>query len=116
LKDTLGSLGNIEISNEVFAAISSYAAANSFGVKGMAVRSVKDGIVRLLGKDAADKGVKIVFTENGLDIELHIIVKHGINIGAVSHQIMREVKYTVGKLTGETVNRVDICIDSVLSD
>ena len=109
-------MGNIEISNDVFAAICGYAAANSFGVKGMAVRNVKDGFVKLLGIDAVDKGVKIVFTENGLEIELHIIVKHGINIVAVSKQIMNEVRYVVNRLTGETVSRVEIYIDSVLAE
>jgi uncharacterized alkaline shock family protein YloU len=109
-------LGSIDISNSVFAAISGYAATNSFGVKGMAARNVRDGLVRLIGMDAVDKGVKVVFTENGLEIELHIIVKHGINIMAACRQIMSQVKYIVGKLTGETVSRVDICVDSVLVD
>ena len=42
--------GSIEISNEVFTVISGHAATNCFGVKGMAFRNMKDGIVSLLGK------------------------------------------------------------------
>ena len=109
-------LGNMDIASEVFAAICGYAAVNSFGVKGMAVRGVKDGLVRLLGIDAVDKGVKIVFTETGMEIELHIIVALGVNIRAACRQIMNHVKYVVERLTGEAVSRIDICVDSALAE
>ena len=39
--------GIIDITNEVFTLISGHAATNCFGVKGMAQRNVKDGIVSL---------------------------------------------------------------------
>ena len=40
--------GEVTISNAVFTAITGAAATNCFGVKGMAYRSMTDGLVRLL--------------------------------------------------------------------
>ena len=51
--------GAIEITNEVFTMISGNAATNCFGVKGMAQRNVKDGIVGLLKKENVSKGVEM---------------------------------------------------------
>ena len=50
-------LGNISITSEVFTNIAGAAATSCFGVKGMAVRSMTDGLVHLLRKEAMGKGV-----------------------------------------------------------
>ena len=109
--------GTIEISNEVFSAISGCAATNCFGVKGMGMRSVGDGLVHLLKGEAISKGVHISFSpDDSLEIELHIIIKHGVNITALSRSIMSEVSYHVSRLTGVTVKSVNVCIDSIMPD
>ena len=54
--------GEIGISNAVFTTITGAAATNCFGVKGMAYRSMTDGIVHLLRPEAMSKGVKVIIT------------------------------------------------------
>ena len=49
--------GEISISDAVFTNITGNAATNCFGVKGMAFRSMTDGLVHLLRKEAMSKGV-----------------------------------------------------------
>ena len=49
--------GEITISNAVFTNITGAAATNCFGVKGMAMRSVTDGLVRLLQPQNMSNGV-----------------------------------------------------------
>ena len=44
-------LGYIEITSEVMAGIAGYAASSCFGVKGMTIRSMSDGLAHLLGHD-----------------------------------------------------------------
>ena len=107
--------GIINISPEVFAAMSGYAATNCFGVKGMVVRGVSDGIWHLLKPEAMSKGVKVRFTEGAVSIELHIAVEHGINIAAISKSIICEIRYVVERYTGVTVSSVDICVDSIIA-
>ncbi len=107
-------LGNIFISTATLSNITGAAATNCFGVKGMAYRSMTDGLVHLLRRDSMDKGVKITCHEDSsVSIELHIIVDYGVNITAVCRSIMKEVHYVVSQKTGVEVRAVDICIDSM---
>ena len=106
--------GLIIISNEVFTNITGAAATNCYGVKGMAVRSKTDGLVHLLKRESMAKGVKVYYNEDGtVSIELHIIVENGVNLMAVCHSIMSEVRYVVSKTTGVEVKSVDVCVDSM---
>ena len=110
-------LGSIHISNEVFTNISGYAATNCLGVKGMASRNIQDGIVQLLRMESLSKGVLVTFDEEekSVNIELHIVVGHGVNIPALCESIMSEVRYIVEKLTSISVGSVDVCVDSIMT-
>ena len=106
--------GEISVSSAVFSNITGMAATNCFGVKGMAYRSMTDGIVHLLRPEAMSKGVKVIYNEdNTVSIELHIIVENGVNIATVCRSIMGEVKYVVSKNTGVEVRDVNVCVDSI---
>mgnify|MGYP006068102461 FL=1 len=107
--------GVITISPDVFTNITGAAATNCYGVKGMAVRSKTDGLVHLLRRESMAKGVKVRFNDDDtVSIELHIIVDNGVNLTAVSHSIMSEVRYNVEKVTGVKVKNVDVCVDSMV--
>ena len=86
--------GEITVSSAVFSNITGMAATNCFGVKGMAYRSMTDGLVHLLRREAMSKGVNVIYHEDeSITIELHIIVENGVNIPAVCRSIMNEVRY-----------------------
>ena len=107
--------GTIEITGDVFTAVAGWAASGCFGVKGMAVRTVADGIVHLLKLEAVGRGVKIkTLPDNSVSIELHIIVEHGVNINAVCRSIISEVRYVVNKYTGVPVSDVTVFVDSIM--
>ena len=106
--------GEISISSAVFTSITGAAATNCFGVKGMAYRSMTDGLVHLLRHEAMGKGVKVTYNDDSsISIELHIIVEHGVNVTAVCRAIMNEVRYVVQQNTGVIVRSVDVCVDSI---
>ena len=107
--------GEVSVSSAVFSNITGMAATNCFGVKGMAYRSMTDGLVHLLRREAMSKGVSITYHENNeISIELHIIVENGVNLPAVCRSIMSEVRYVVSKNTGVTVRNVDVYVDSMI--
>ena len=109
--------GEIQISSEVFTTITGAVATSCFGVKGMAARSKKDGLVHLLRSESMAKGVRVIFEEDDtVSIELHIIVDAGVNLTAVSSSIMSEVRYAVGNMTGAQVRAVDVYVDSMEID
>ena len=106
--------GAVTISSAVFSNITGIAATNCFGVKGMAYRSMTDGLVHLLRREAISKGVSVTANVDGtVSIELHIIVENGVNLPAVCSSIMNEVRYMVTKNTGVEVKAVDVCVDSM---
>ena len=107
--------GKVCVSTNVYTDIVGTAAINCFGVKGMAARSVKDGVYHLLRKESASKGVKVEFHDDDtISIDLHIMVDHGVNLNAVGNSIISEVRYVVTNTTGTQVRDVNVYIDSVV--
>ena len=110
-------LGYIEITPAVIADIAGHAASSCFGVKGMTVRSVSDGLAHLLRRENQRRGVKVAeAADGGVSIDLHIAVEHGINIASVCRSIIGEVHYHVERLTGVDVKNVDVYVDSIKAD
>lgn len=110
-------LGYIDITNEVLAGIAGYAASSCFGVKGMTIRSMSDGLAHLLGLENQSRGVKVTeAVDGGVNIDLHITVEHGVNIATVCRSIIGEVRYHVERLTGVDVKNVDIYVESIKAD
>ncbi len=106
--------GSVNVSTSVYTDIAGTAASNCFGVKGMAARSVSDGVYHLLRKESMAKGVRVDFHEDGtISIDLHIMVDNGVNLGAVGNSIISEVRYVVHKCTGTEVRAVNVYIDSM---
>ena len=107
--------GSVNVSASVYTDIAGTAATNCFGVKGMAARSVTDGVYHLLRKESLSKGVRVDFHEDGsISIDLHIIVDHGGNLPAVGNSIISEVRYVVENSTGTPVRAVNVYIDSMI--
>ena len=107
--------GSVNVSTSVYTDIAGTAATNCFGVKGMAARSVKDGVYHLLRKESMSKGVSVEFHEDdSITIDLHIMVDHGGNLTAVGASIISEVRYVFTKCTGTEVRAVNVYIDSML--
>ena len=107
--------GSVNVSASVYTDIAGTAASNCFGVKGMAARSVSDGVYHLLRKESMAKGVKVEFHEDGaISIDLHIIVDNGVNLNAVGASIISEVRYVVQNSTGTEVKAVNVHIDSMM--
>ena len=112
--------GAITITNEVFTVLAGDAATSCFGVKGM-VGKTKDGKSKdsnpfqLLRRESMSKGVFATFQDDGsVALELHIAVDQGVNISALAHSIMGEVRYKVNQATGVPVSAVNVFVDTML--
>ena len=106
--------GSVNVSTNVYTDIVGTAAANCFGVKGMAARSLTDGVYHLLRKESVGKGVKVQFNEDGsISIDLHIVVDN-VNMNAVGESIIEEVRHQVTECTGTEARDVNVYIDSMM--
>lgn len=106
-------LGSLSINKEVIATHAGMAALDCFGIVGMAMMGMKDGIVHLLKKENASKGVHVVIKDGHLYIEMHIIVAYGVNIQTVTANLIHSVSYQIEHLCGCKVDKVLVCVDNV---
>ena len=110
-------LGKITVSNNGYTKIAGNAATKCFGVKGMAVRSVTDGLVHLLRRESMAKGVLVRVNDDGtISIDLHIMIDQGVNIPVLGQSIVSEVRYMVSQQTDTEVRDVNVIVDSVVID
>ena len=77
-------LGFINIAPEVLADIAGYAAMSCFGVKGMTIRSVSDGIAHLLRRENMSRGVRITEAEMAVSILICIWLWNMVSISQPS--------------------------------
>ena len=94
-------LGQVLISPEVVAKYASETAYECFGIVGMAMVSMKDGLVRLLKRDSSTKGINVIIDEdNEITIDFHIIVSYGVNICNNSRQYYFKCKIQSRRIYG----------------
>ncbi|OCL25972.1 hypothetical protein U472_08055 [Orenia metallireducens] len=106
-------LGMVKISEEVISIIAGLAAMECYGLVGMAGKTIQDGLAKLLGNDHLSKGVEVETTEEGVSVDLYIIVEYGTKISEVANNIIDRVKYTLEEMTGVNVLEVNINVQGV---
>lgn len=105
--------GTINISKEVISNLAGSSAMECYGLVGMASRSTTSGIVNLLKRENLSKGVKVEETENGLVVDLFVVIQFGTKISVVANNIIERVKYSVETITGLKVEKVNVNIEGV---
>jgi uncharacterized alkaline shock family protein YloU len=103
-------LGRITIGPAVIAQIVSQTAARCYGVVGMAGRKRPGG--RFLPGNRP-QGIVVSGGEEGLEVELNVVVEYGLNLAEVAATIRSQVQYEVERLTGLSVASVDVRIQDV---
>ena len=104
--------GIINISEEVIASIASAAARDVDGVAGMSA-SFSAEFAEKLGKKNTAKGVKIATEEDGILINVSVLVKYGCTIREVASAVQTAVTDAVSGMTGFTVKQVNVNIAGV---
>ena len=106
--------GKILVDNRVIAEYAGSVAVESFGIVGMAAVNVQDGIVHLLKKNHISHGIHVTVDENnGIYIDLHIIVAYGVSILSVTNNLIDSIKYKLNVYTGMEVKDVNVFVEGV---
>lgn len=106
-------IGSVSIDLDVIAKYAGLAAIECFGVIGMAMVSVKDGLVKLLKRESLAKGVDVSLEDNAIKINFHVVVAYGVSIATVTDNLMNNVKYKVEEFTGMTVSEINVFVEGV---
>ena len=103
-------LGRISISHEAVAQIVGHIAAEAYGVVGMAPRTPRERLTR----DRLRQGITVGGSaEEGVTIDLHVVVEYGLNLAEVASTLRNRVQYEVERLTGLPIAEVDVRIQDV---
>ena len=106
-------MGAVMIDPEVIARYAGSVAVECFGIVGMAMVNVKDGLVKLLKRDNLTRGVNVQIHDNKITLSFHVIVSYGVSISAVSDNLISNVKYKVEEFTGMTIEKINIFVEGV---
>ncbi|MBM6756369.1 Asp23/Gls24 family envelope stress response protein [Collinsella tanakaei] len=90
--------GSLSVSNDVIADIAGYAAMSCYGVVGMAEQQQGMESVRLLPGQRLRKGVLVSTTDEGLTLDLHIVLENGVNMKSVCHNLASSVSFTLAEI------------------
>lgn len=107
-------LGSIEISPAAIASIASRAVLGSYGVVGMASKSMRDGLGELLHpSDSPRRGVQVDLVDDRITIDLFVIMEYGVRVSEVAHNVMQSVKFNVEKTLGVPVSEVNVHVQGL---
>ena len=104
-------LGTIAVSMEAVAQIVGQAAAESYGVVALAGR----GRLSRLLPWGIKKGVDVEQRDDGLAIDLRIVVEHGLKLAEVAATVRSRVEYELERMLGAPVAAFEVHIDGVRS-
>lgn len=105
--------GKINYSEEAIASIIGKNTMEVAGVVAMAVRNPKEGLISLLKKENLKQGISVKVDECRLNIEMSVVVLHGVNIPEICKNIVERVKYDLELLTQLSVNSITVNIVGV---
>ena len=106
--------GSINILPEAIASLTGGVVTESYGVVGMASRNIlRDGIAELLNKENYAKGVNVKITNQGLEIDVYIIVSFGVRISEVVMEVQKNVKYILEKSLQQEIVAVNVYVQGV---
>lgn len=106
--------GTIDISNEVIATVVGGAVTEIFGIVGMASKNqIRDNLNEILKKENYSRGVIVRQEENGVAVDVYIIVSYGTKISEVCRNVQEKVKYNLESMLGVAANTVNIYVQGV---
>lgn len=106
--------GSLKISQDVVASIAKFATLEIDGVDAVSTGNI--GVKGLITKTNYVKAIKIELSEEVVNVEINVIVKHGVKIPDIANAIQQNVKNAIQSMTGLAVAKVDVIIAGISSN
>ncbi len=100
-------LGKVEIAPEVIEVVTSIAAAEIEGVATMR-GNFATGVAEKLGRKSHGKGVKVDLEDDGISVDVYVVMNYGVSIPDVAKQIQENIHQTLKTMTAIDLNAVNI--------
>ena len=108
-------LGKVEIAPEVIEVITGIAASEVDGISSMR-GNFATGVVERFGKKSHTKGVKVELTENGVLIDLYVVLIFGVSIPKVAQQLQTNIRQTLKNMTALEIAEINVHVVGIQMD
>lgn len=108
-------LGNVEIAPEVIEVITGIAASEAKGLSSMR-GNFATGVVEKFGGISHSKGVKVELTEEGILIDLHVVLDFGVSIPEVAQELQTNIRQSLKNMTGLEIAEINIHVVGIQMD
>jgi uncharacterized alkaline shock family protein YloU len=102
-------LGTISITGDAIAEIVARAAVESYGVVALASPRWWGRLLAL----GAPRGVRVARRDDGVAVDLHVVIERGLNLAEVGAAVRARVVHDVERHTGLEVVEVEVHVDRV---
>lgn len=105
--------GATRVANDVVAWITALTALQVDGVHAM-YRPSGQSIDRILRRRVAHRGARVELRDDGLLIDLWIVIRAGANVAAIGAQVQRAVADAIERMLGMNLSAVNVFIGEVV--
>lgn len=103
--------GKTTIATDVLLTISRLTTLQVEGVSRM--YHIPGGVNRLFTRGEYGEGVHIKIEDDRIFADIHVVLKHDVNIREVSRNIQHEVKRAFSEMVGMEVGRINVHIENI---
>lgn len=105
--------GSLTVSDDVIAEVAGHAALQCYGVVGMAAPNAVDGLAKILPQSRLRRGILVHTDEEGTLVSLYVILEHGVNINAVSTNLVDQVMFALKEFLSTPLKGVEIHVQGI---
>lgn len=105
--------GELHVANDVLADIVGYAALECYGVVGMTAPNAADGIAKLLPTSRLRRGITVTPEEEGIKVDLYVVIEYGTNITTVSQNLSDQVKFALNEYACVPITDVIVHVQDI---
>lgn len=115
MEDQTTGLGKVEISPEVIEVIAAIAASEVDGVAEMRGNFAM-GVAERFGRKSYRKGVKVELAENGIFLDVYVVIVYGYSIPTVGQEIQENIRQALMNMTALEVNETNVHVVGIHFD
>ncbi len=105
--------GKLHVANDVLADMVGHAALECYGVVGMVAPNPADSIAKILPPSRLRRGITIDENENGVRVDLYVVIEYGTNINTVSRNLIDTVSFVLSEQAKVPIDTVEVHVTDI---
>lgn len=106
-------LGKIEVLPNAIHTIAKKATSECYGVVGITAPRLHYGQAVLLKPEMSNQGIQVRVVNDQIIVEVYVALEYGLRISEIAQNIMSSVKFSIEKMLGVPVARVNVNVQGL---